>query len=62
MQNNSTTLLRKGDPFITNNRKLNRLLKIYWEQLHAMADAELAGLPEPTFFTPPLPQNLISRN
>ncbi|SDK52849.1 hypothetical protein SAMN05192566_1534 [Methylophilus rhizosphaerae] len=61
MQNHSTTLLKKGDPFVTDNRKLNRLLKIYWHQLHAMADAELAGLPEPTFFTPKLPKNLITR-
>jgi hypothetical protein len=62
MQNHSITLLKKGDPFLTTNRKLNRLLKVYWDQLHAMADAELAGLPEPMFVIPPLPQNLISKN
>ncbi|KQT33267.1 hypothetical protein [Methylophilus sp. Leaf414] len=62
MQNHSITLLKKCDPFVTENRKLNRLLNIYWDQLHAMADAELAGLPEPMFVTPPLPKNLISKN
>lgn len=62
MQNHSTTPLQKGDPFVTGSAELNKLLQIYWQQLNAMADAEMAGLPEPVFDVPPLPADLITRN
>lgn len=61
MQIHSITPIKKGDPFVTGSDDLDNLLQVYWNQLNALADAEMAGLPEPVFDVPPFPISLISR-
>jgi len=62
MQTHFNTPLKKGDPFVTGSEKLDKLLQVYWQQLNAMADAQMYGMPEPEFDTPPLPVYLITKN
>jgi hypothetical protein len=61
MQTHSIIPLKKGDPFITGSNEVDKLLQVYWQQLNAMADAEMSGMPEPVFDVPPLPIFLITK-